>query len=454
MGYEVKKEFIDTILNRDIKYIQKKRKQLREKTVDNFIEPTLVSKIRESIQNDYARLEKMFGSELERFEKEEIEELLTVLIAERGEENVFYRDYKEKKVNTNRSINSQIEKGKLEYQYEENYNSIITLYNQLYNKKIPEDVEDVVLEKTFEIQIMLVEFVEEIFYGRVEEAKKSWRVIKIELEKWCNVIRNICINDVKHNLLGAWVGIGLMEGYIRDVLLNIIRAYGIEEVVESYVKEINERVLKKDEEDMMNQYHLLQSYALFQYSYAIQGEKKIWITIRKFLLETSNSHYDDVKENTKSAQIKYKRHKKDVDTIYEWLMSSGTRLPIGDRDEAIVLKAIYKECFLIKEIIPQINRRGIRSFLNQLNDSSKKDYSNLTDTEMFYYEKIFRGIYRERGKVGQYIQETECLLKLYKAELNMIQHKYMKGNYLKNWADIIKASFCKAVDEHLIKRIV
>ena len=73
---------------------------------------------------------------------------------------------------------------------------------------------------------------------------------------------------------------------------------------------------------------------------------------------------------------------------------------------------------------------------------------------MFYYEKIFRGIYRERGKVGQYIQETECLLKLYKAELNMIQHKYMKGNYLKNWADIIKASFCKAVDEHLIKRIV
>lgn len=263
MGYEVKKEFIDTILNRDIKYIQKKRKQLREKTVDNFIEPTLVSKIRESIQNDYARLEKMFGAELERFEKEEIEELLTVLIAERGEENVFYRDYKEKEVNTNRSINSQIEKGKLEYQYEENYNSIITLYNQLYNKKIPEDVEEVVLEKTFEIQIMLVEFVEEIFYGRVEEAKKRWSAIKIELEKWCNVIRNICINDVKHNLLGAWVGIGLMEGYIRDVLLNIIRAYGIEEVVESYVKEINERVLKKDEEDMMNQYHLLQSYALF-----------------------------------------------------------------------------------------------------------------------------------------------------------------------------------------------
>ena len=75
MGYEVKKEFIDTILNRDIKYIQKQRKQLRKKTVDNFIEPTLVSKIRESIQNDYARLEKMFGSELERFEKEEIEEL-------------------------------------------------------------------------------------------------------------------------------------------------------------------------------------------------------------------------------------------------------------------------------------------------------------------------------------------------------------------------------------------
>ncbi len=270
MGYEIKKEFIDTILSRDIKYIQDKRKQAGNKTIANFIESEITTEIRESIKNDYSGLKKMFGTELEKFGKDEIDELLTVLIAKRGEENVFYRNYSKDMVNSNRSIHSQIRKGKLEYQYEDNYSMIIRIYNQLYSKKIPENVEEAISDKTSELQVFLGEFVDFIVGGREDKIKKAWSNINIKLKNWCRLIQNICSDDMKHNLLSAWVGIDLLEGYIRDMLLNLTRVYGNEDMIEEYIKRINADVLKIDgKENARNHYRLIQSYALQQYLYAI-----------------------------------------------------------------------------------------------------------------------------------------------------------------------------------------
>lgn len=449
MGYEIKKEFIDTILNRDIKYIQEKRKQEENKTISKFVESEVASQIRESIKNDYTSLKKMFGTELERFKKDEIDELLTVLIAKRGEENVFYRNYSKDMVNPNRSIHVQIRNGKLEYRYEDNYNMIIRIYNQLYSKKIPENVEEVILEKTFELQYLLVKYIEVTVEGREDKIKELWENVKTELGNWCELIHNICSDDMKHNLLSAWVGIDLLEGYIRDILLNLTRMYNNEGVIESYAKGINEDILKRDKkENTRSHYHLIQSYTLQQYLYAIQGEKKTWIVIRKFLLSSIEKYNEKIDGNAKKERIKFERHQEDVELIFKWLIYSEMYLPT--MNELIIMNAIYKECFLIKEIIPEINRRGIGSFVAYLKDKTSNKYPNLSDTEMFYYEKIIRGIYVECGEMELYIQETNRLLKLYDAELNMIQHEYMKGNYLEKWANIIKSSFCKTIENHLI----
>ncbi len=166
-------------------------------------------------------------------------------------------------------------------------------------------------------------------------------------------------------------------------------------------------------------------------------------------MNSIEKYNEKIDGSAKKERIKFERHQEDIVLIFKWLIYSGMDLP--STNGLIIMKAIYKECFLIKEIIPEINRRGIGSFVAYLKDKTLKKYPNFSDTEMFYYEKIIRGIYVECREMELYIQETNRLLKLYDAELNMIQHEYMEGNYLEKWANIIRFSFCKTIENHLIQ---
>lgn len=98
-----------------------------------------------------------------------------------------------------------------------------------------------------------------------------------------------------------------------------------------------------------------------------------------------------------------------------------------------------KECYCYTDIPKTLLKRKFGSFLNYIQSEKGSVPDNMITTELFYYEKIIRGIYRENGDLEKYrkrIQAAERAVQIYmkchieKAGIKVIRVHNLRHSYV------------------------
>lgn len=413
--------------------------------IDTYIKSHIRSWIRDMIENDYKSLiERMPENVILSYEEEQVKELLKVLFFLRKESSVFfYREKKAKTKNNNvtatKSINANLTKGSLSYAYEEYGDLIIKIYNQRYSKEIRGFLEEQKIEEEYLSALKEVESYINKTWGLESKFREYyWAVITL-LELIYNTILNEA-NDEKKNLSVYLTYMDLILGVVRVILTHIKsnNFYSFRRIKDAIEERYIALVKKNLDIGIKNdspKYMLVQNYNLYMQILSMRKEREVWIQIYDFLLNEDELPMLE-------ADIKIPDEKlKACNKVKEWYINQRKVMKEGDeKHQKLLMRAIYSEAYIYTVVPEFVANRKWRSFLTYIQTDEAKNMDNMNLRELFYFEKIRRGLYREYGCLDEYRRETNIKKKLYELEILMFSEEYMKNGYLGIWVKAIKDS--------------
>ena len=222
-----------------------------------------------------------------------------------------------------------------------------------------------------------------------------------------------------------------------------------------FFSEILKDVGRQSEE----RYDILQNYGLHFLMSNSRKEREIWITsLEQMRKEIDGGQYIDYDEKYSVANLhieelsekeimdkfceksskrmeRFLKKYKECEKIYQWFSEKLQKKFIGSKIEA--LKAIYREVFIYDSIPDRISNKKMKSFVGTIKSRELDDIPNMNEMETYIWEKIRRGIYREKNLLGQYVMRCEFMEKFHKFENDMMKIDNMRGHYLSTWIQIL-----------------
>lgn len=432
-------------------------------TEDDKFEIIAKEKIKEAVRNNLSFVKSVMGEGLEEYSKEEIGGLLEILFYFNNENSEsLYRGEQESGRTDWKSINAQIKKGKFLYKYEEIYDSLMEVAEKYGKKKTTkhkgENSEKKNCARFYQnclqsVQTMIRYHRESGLYSYIRE----W------LEEWGNCIEKAVyemkrIEQENTDLICAYDYFVIVFESIREVLYQRYQAsYNIKKQkwdMQPFFDSVLEDISSYHYTEKGN-YNLLQNYGIYLQLGVFVQERDIFIKIIDALheelvsgkYENYNEKYDvkglnldllsiqEIREMFCEGNIermdRFEKKYKDCKTLLEWFTGHHKRSFFCD--DSVALKAIYRECFVYVDVPEEINRRGMKSFFNSLGNEDLKTALNMSEMEMFVWEKIRRGICREENKLEEFTMRIEFMREFHKFEKRVVSLENRRNHYLSMW---------------------
>lgn len=213
--------------------------------------------------------------------------------------------------------------------------------------------------------------------------------------------------------------------------------------IDTYIGKMKKslEVIRKNNKEEVEQYDLFQNFLLYLVMISLKHEREQWISINKYLIEETEKEvlFNEVKFQTKIADCK---------KIVDWY-EVVKNVSFAHTSHTILYKAVYVECFLNKNRPKQFERCGVNALLRSMQNENNKDIGNLSEMELFYYEKILRGVSRELGNLERYVDERKAMLKLYEFEVELFDRKNLQGEYIGDWILMFQKNIKESVNDYL-----
>lgn len=363
-----------------------------------------------------------------------------------------------------KSINAYIKSGNFMYRYDEVYKSLIKSANNTRKEKIVTRKEEWPAAVGFykDHLIRFQKTIVDLLKGDVG----YYTLIAIEYKflVWYQDIGNAIsvmgyLEKNNHNLLNAYYYFAAILENIRDILwlvyLAVVRLKKKKIDMNHFFSEILKDVGRQSEE----RYDILQNYGLHFLMSNSRKEREIWITsLEQMRKEIDGGQYIDYDEKYSVANLhieelsekeimdkfceksskrmeRFLKKYKECEKIYQWFSEKLQKKFIGSKIEA--LKAIYREVFIYDSIPDRISNKKMKSFVGTIKSRELDDIPNMNEMETYIWEKIRRGIYREKNLLGQYVMRCEFMEKFHKFENDMMKTDNMRGHYLSTWIQIL-----------------
>lgn len=245
----------------------------------------------------------------------------------------------------------------------------------------------------------------------------------------------------------------------------LYQIYQLESILENRKWDINiffhrvQEDVKANCKRSFEKYDLIQNYGIHLLMYSYWEEREIFLSILQVLQEEMNTgqykeydrEYDIQKLNKESLTIeeirenfcedttermeRFKRKYEVCKEVYRWYKEHHQQTFRGN--EITILKAIYRECFIYGNISPNISKRVMKSFFNDIKEKKFSEARNMSEIETFVFRKIGRGIEREHNMLDNYRRELEFMQEFHLFEKTIIEKKNRQGHYLSDWTQIL-----------------
>ena len=446
-----------------------KKHDLKEAT-----KKVMFRKVYDALKTDINYVKSIMGDNLDRYKADKIAELLIVLFYFRNKNKVsLYRNNIDKKVSY-KSNNAQLKSGNLLYRYDEFIQSLFQVANEYRSQnKIKEREEE---------QDALTEFFQKYLSPCTQKVIKclknyySQNFINEALKAWifCNNLALEVITDIESqngNLFYAYGYFCVILESIREIFTWLyLCTYGRLNIKSFFDKCLTN--LEK-EKSLGYNYDLVQNYGIFLEIGAAQKERDIWSSIVDWLADTKYSKeykkgyykiYDEkymfsekklVNENELrqffcedkiERMDRFKIKVESCKKIYDWYKYH--HLKDFGCEEIIAWKAIYRECFIYTDIPSVFKKYGkIKSLLNTIEKGRNKTLLYMSEQELFYWEKIRRGVNRENNCNDLYLIELKFEKLFYEFEKKILSPRYMSGYYLSRWVRILEQNVIEFIKQ-------
>lgn len=424
-------------------------------------------KIKETVRNNLRFVKSVMGMGLGAYSEQEISDLLEILFYFNYENSEsFYRGEQKSGKTDWKSINAQIKKGKFLYKYEEIYDSLMEVAEK-YGKKEATVHEGENSEKkdcTRFYQYCLQPVQAKIRYHR---ERGLYSYIRELLEKW-EICMETAVSEMKRieqentDLIYAYDYFVIVFESMREVIYQLYQfiyeykkeKWDMQPFFDSVLEEISlHHGMEK------SNYNLVQNYGIYiQLGFFVQ-ERDIFIKIIDALheelvsgkYENYNGKYDVRDMNLDSLSIReiremfcegyneridrFEKKYKDCMILFEWFTEHHKRSFFCEK--AVAIKAIYRECFVYTDVPKGINRRGMKSFFKSLENEELKEALNMSETEMYVWEKIRRGICREKNRLEEFILRIEFMREFHDFEKKVVSYENRRNHYFSMWIDVL-----------------
>ena len=448
---ELEKQFTDKIMYEN---------KIKSHNLDDFpqIDKTVKDEIRKwiraKLRNDFAFLERYINPpSMECATDDEVKTLLKVMLRLRNESFDFFFGKSSEADHGLRRLNVRLGKGDLVYDYEKLYVYLLNKWNNESGYK-----REIKLEHYYEISLCMEginnkkeKLIEYFFANNRMQVQVQIAAILNAYDEMCYQIKKYESyeygEEVQAWLLRAVLFIDFILGTNRDILL-MMTTFASEEVVnkifEHYVHSVWACVAEAQKKAREGNYSLIENYLLITIMNSISNERLVWREIQQFL----NNEIETEKKGVKRTSYKKTEVEPSIGKILHWFQnSSNVKLLV---DNEIVRNSIYTECFLFKKPPKRMKRFGIMSFLEHMDNQEGHCKKVMTYEELFYQEKIVRGLYRERDMLERYLIQKRGVEKVYELESELLSKANMQGKYLGYWASGICEAIKEIVNEYLL----
>lgn len=422
---------------------------------EDEVEYRIKSFVRDKVEAAYDSLKKRIPEVLlSRTSCEEIKQLIRLLLKLRNEPFDFFYRKESDAFHGMRRLNAQLKKGDLVYNYEEFTVFMINKWNNELSHTEAYSVEDI-YSREFLIEVLksvrkrLVTAIRtrntENVYLELIKLEELYGIIvsRIKLFEKQSVERNDL--TVTFDLVKAEILLDMLLGSNRDILDAILYVTDFDKgtkVIDGYIYNIQKSLKKLHQVGETHIYSLIENYVLISIFYSLSNERREWINMQEYLIEEVENNVQPVKR----PKEKLCDARKDVWQIYDWL-KVHRNLPFNRTYEELE-SIIYEECFLYKKRPERMKRFGIGKFLKYIKDNTNKEMDNATYEELFYFEKIIRGIYRKSGALDYYKHLKKSMNKVYAAEMDVFSPNNMSGMFLGWWADVFNDAMINTIIEY------
>ena len=442
-------------------------------SLEEMIDTLAKEKIRDTIRNDKKRVQSVLKEKISEYSEDDLQKLLQTLFYLRYCEQLprkFYRNYEKKDtvINTYKSINTHLGKGGFTYKYEE-------FYQALYHVALEQGFYERGNIKSEQLRKALIAFYEEL----IDNEKLLLNSLHRYEEYSCKTRRKYLLDWYEALLIGL-KAIVMMECHqeysllcgcfyfsvIYDSIHKITRRAYIELEKRKKIKDLSvlynkvlEKIKVKCNENNKN-YDMIQNYGLHTIVVALRREQNIWVNILDYLyIEVQDGNYKELEEKYTVVNIddleekelkkrfceekrvrdeEFNAQIQDCEKVLSWYKKKHLWEFTGNMVEK---KAIYREVFVNKKIPNDISRRDMKAFINRIKENKIDATANMGEVEAFVIEKIERGIYREYGKMEEYIIRNRFEDGFHRFLKNILEDDNMRGTYLSNWAFVLIVEF-------------
>lgn len=432
-------------------------------TEDKKFQIIAKEKIKEAVRSNLSFVKSVMSDGLEEYSKEEIGGLLEILFYFNNENSEsLYRGEQESGRTNWKSINAQIKKGKFLYKYEEIYDRLMEVAEKYGKKKATKHKGENSEKKDC---ARFYQYVLQPVQAKIRYYRESglYSYIREWLEKWEKCIETAvsemkCIEQENTDLICAYDYFVIVFESMREVSYQLYQficeyknqKWDMQPFFDSVLEEISScNYMEK------SNYNLVQNYGIYLQLGVFVQERDIFIKIIDVLheelvsgkYENYNEKYDVRGLNLDSLSIqeirgmfcegniermdRFEKKYKDCKTLFEWFTGHHKRSFFCD--DSVALKAIYRECFVYVDVAEEINRRGMKSFFNSLENEDLKKALNMSEMEMFVWEKIRRGICREKNKLEEFTMRIEFMREYHKFEKRVVSLENRRNHYLSMW---------------------
>ena len=450
----------------EAKYYDYRDNYERKYGLKEATDKVMYRKVYDALITDINSVKSIMGAGLDKYEEEQIAELLVILFYFRHENEVsLYRNGIDKKVSY-KSNNAQLKSGNLLYKYDELLQSLFKIANEHRNQiKIIERKEERKALTDFYMQY-LSPATQKVIKCLRSYDRQNFTSINESIEIWIFYNRQALkvMTDIENqsgNLFYAYGYFTVILESIRNIFTWLYLCRYGEVDIKAFFDQCLENLDK--EKELGSDYDLIQNYGINLEIRGAQKERDIWFSIADWLADTKYSKeykkgfYKEYDErytfSDKKIMNEYELNKffcedkiERVDRfrtkkeycikIYNWYKNH--HLKDFGCEEIIALKAIYRECFIYTDTPPELKKYGkIKSLLNTIEEGKFDDLLYMSELELFYWEKIRRGVNREKNYNQFYLLELKFDKLFYQFEKDVLNPKYMIGHYLSKWVRIL-----------------
>lgn len=426
------------------------RRQMKKGTGQFYKQDYYISKcIRDKVKMIFSRLEATVSSEtLDNVSAEEIKEMIRFLLGMRNDPfDVFFRK-PGKPQNGLRRLNTVIKKGLLVRNYEGLYLHMINKWNAKKGERKEYSLKNVFtrnvrIETLKEMKSEILESILQKDYERVWEKFNSvsffCKGITFEIQ---SLERYGLFDSLPASpaLLRAIMFLDFLMGYNRDLLIMQLKLLDETEgimIVDRYI-ECAKEILKVENENGKN-YSLLEDYLIGNTFYSLANERAEWVEIQNFLIDEITNGVQPVAE---TIFVREKVEGK-LEKIRGWLQY--IRIMNFESDKETLYASIHKECYLYTSRPKGVF--GVDGFLKYIEKETNRKNDNMSYEEMFYYEKILRGIFRENGHLDEYVYQKLLIKNVYLLESNFFSRRDLSGRYIGRCAEVLCNAMLKTFKE-------